>query len=64
MRENSPHTPIDLYRQRADELRTEEAQIVAHLKELEVKKAELQETLARIRGTVQVLEEMIRQETP
>ena len=50
---------IERYRQRARELRENAIRIEDELRAVEEKKAELQITLARIRGAVQVLEEII-----
>jgi len=50
---------IERYRQRARELRENAIRVEDELRAVEEKKAELQITLARIRGAVQVLEEII-----
>lgn len=54
---------IERYRQRARELRENAIRIEDELRAVEEKKAELQITLARIRGAVQVLEEIIDEKT-
>lgn len=56
--DTSPES-IERFRQRARELRENAVRIEDELRALEEKKAELQITLARIRGAVQVLEEII-----
>ncbi|WP_047472658.1 hypothetical protein [Delftia sp. ZNC0008] len=58
--DTSPES-IERYRQRARELRENAVRIEDELRALEEKKAELQITLARIRGAVQVLEELIEE---
>jgi hypothetical protein len=67
MSENtSPDTSpasIEGYRQRARELRENATRIEDELRAVEEKKAELQTSLARIRGAVQVLEELIDEKT-
>ena len=54
---------IERYRQRARELREDAIRIEDELRAVEEKKAELQTTLARIRGALQVLEEIIDEKT-
>lgn len=54
---------IERYRQRARELRENAIRIEDELRAVDEKKAELQITLARIRGAVQVLEEIIDEKT-
>jgi HPt (histidine-containing phosphotransfer) domain-containing protein len=54
---------IERYRQRARELHENATRIEDELRTVEEKKAELQTTLARIRGAVQVLEEIIDEKT-
>lgn len=54
---------IERYRQRARELHENAIRIEDELRAIEEKKAELQITLARIRGAVQVLEEIIDEKT-
>lgn len=54
---------IERYRQRARELRENAIRIEDELRAVEEKKAELQITLARIRGAVQELEEIIDEKT-
>lgn len=54
---------IERYRQRARELREDAIRIEDELRAVEEKKAELQTTLARILGAVQVLEEIIDETT-
>ncbi|AOV05730.1 hypothetical protein N5K37_29580 [Delftia tsuruhatensis] len=56
--DTSPES-IERYRQRVRELRENAIRIEDELRAVEEKKAELQTTLARIRGAVQVLEEII-----
>ncbi len=60
--DTSPES-IERYRQRARELRENAIRIENELRALEEKKAELQTTLARILGAVQVLEEIIDEKT-
>lgn len=54
---------IERYRQRARELREDAIRIEDELRAVEEKKTELQTSLARIRGAVQVLEEIIDEKT-
>ncbi|KFJ12985.1 hypothetical protein DR66_4242 [Delftia acidovorans] len=54
---------IERYRQRARELREDAIRIEDELRAVEEKKAELQTALARVRGAVQVLEEIIDEKT-
>lgn len=54
---------IERYRQRARELREDAIRIEDELRAVEEKKTELQTSLARIRGAVQVLEELIEEKT-
>lgn len=56
--DTSPES-IERFRQRARELRENAVRIEDELRAVEEKKAELQITLARIRGAVEVLEELI-----
>lgn len=60
--DTSPES-IERYRQRARELRENAVRVEDELRVLEEKKAELQITLSRIRGAVQVLEELIDEKT-
>lgn len=60
--DTSPES-IERFRQRARELRENAIRIEDELRAVEEKKAELQITLARIRGAVQVLEEIIDEKT-
>lgn len=63
MSENTSPESIERLRQRARELRENAVRIEDELRAVEEKKAELQITLARIRGAVEVLEELIGEKT-
>ncbi|WP_333907654.1 hypothetical protein [Delftia acidovorans] len=60
--DTSPES-MQRFRQRAHELRENAVRVEDELRVLEEKKAELQITLARIRGAVEVLEELIGEKT-
>ncbi|MHC3433183.1 hypothetical protein [Delftia lacustris] len=61
MSENTSPESIERFRLRARELRENAVRVEDELRVLEEKKAELTQTLARIRGAVQVLEELIEE---
>lgn len=61
MSENTSPESIERFRLRARELRENAVRVEDGLRVLEEKKAELTQTLARIRGAVQVLEELIEE---
>lgn len=63
MSENTSPESIERFRLRARELRENAVRVEDELRVLEEKKAELQITLARIRGAVEVLEELIGEKT-
>lgn len=63
MSENTSPESTERFRQRARELRENAVRVEDELRVLEEKKAELQITLARIRGAVEVLEELIGEKT-
>lgn len=61
MSENTSPESIERFRLRARELRENAVRVEDELRVLEEKKAEMTQTLARIRGAVQVLEELIEE---
>ncbi len=55
---------IDAIEERLQQLRAEKTQAEQQLRALDAQRAELEIALGRIDGTIQVLEEMLREQDP